>query len=87
MAKLAREVRKSAPGVTETYVAYGVAEELFKESARQADYSIPQVKEKDAEIPKSKDGEDLGVGKGWWFESTCITGFLCVVTDLGQRSV
>ena len=39
---------------------------MYKECARHADYSIPQAKEKDAETPKTKDGEDLGVGDGWW---------------------
>ncbi|KAI9723408.1 MAG: hypothetical protein M1812_001292 [Candelaria pacifica] len=73
VAKVASQFRKSAPGVTETYVAYGVADELFKECARQADYSIPRANEKGAETPKSKDGEDLGVGKGWWYETLGLT--------------
>ena len=55
--------------VTETYVAYGVCENLVKECARQAEYCIPQAHETNVEIPKSKDGEDLGVGTGWWFSS------------------
>lgn len=55
--------------MTETYIAYGVCERLLKECARQADYTIPQAKEKNVEIPKTKDGEDLGVGTGWWFDS------------------
>jgi cytochrome b pre-mRNA-processing protein 3 len=41
---------------------------MLKECARQADYSIPQSEQRNAEIPKSKDGEDLGVGTGWWYE-------------------
>ncbi|KAI9777069.1 MAG: Protein cbp3, mitochondrial [Candelina submexicana] len=72
-AKIARAVRKSAPGITETYIVYGVADDLLKECARQAEYSVPQAKEKGAETPKSKDGEDLGVGKGWWFETLGLT--------------
>lgn len=70
---IARELRKAAPGVTEPYVAYGVCEVLVKECARQADYTIPQAHEKNIDIPKTKDGEDLGVGTGWWFESTSCT--------------
>ncbi|MCJ1286990.1 hypothetical protein MMC26_006337 [Xylographa opegraphella] len=66
--KLAQEFRKRAPETTETYVAYGVSEALVKECAKQADYSIPQAKEKGVEIPKSQNGEDLGVGIGWWYE-------------------
>ena len=66
--KLAREVRERAPGITETYVAYGVTEKLVKECARHGEYTIPQANEKGVEIPKTKDGEDLGVGKGWWYE-------------------
>lgn len=66
--KIAIEARKRLPSVTETYVAYGVTEKLVKECGRQAAYSIPQRNEKDAAIPKTKDGEDLGVGSGWWYE-------------------
>ena len=65
---LAKAVRQRASAVTETYVAYGACESLVKECAAQADYSIPQSREKGVEIPKTKDGEDLGVGKGWWYE-------------------
>lgn len=39
----------------------------MKECARHGDYSIPQSQEKGVEIPKTKDGEDLGVGQGWWY--------------------
>ena len=67
--KIAAEARRRLPSVTETYVAYGVSEKLVKECARQADYSIPQRYEKDASIPKTNEGEDLGVGSGWWYES------------------
>lgn len=67
--KVAEKVRKTAPVTTETYIAYGVCASLVKECARQADYNIPQAEQKDrSEIPKSKNGEDLGVGKGWWYE-------------------
>lgn len=66
--------------MTETYVAYGACERLVKECARQADYTIPQAREKDVEIPKTKDGEDLGVGTGWWFESSFSLEATFVVT-------
>lgn len=66
---VAKELRKRVSSVTETYVAYGVCENLVKECARQAEYTIPQAHTTNAGIPKTKDGEDLGVGTGWWFES------------------
>ena len=66
---IAKELRKRASNTTETYVAYGVCEKLVRECARQADYTIPQAHDKNPEIPKTKDGEDLGVGTGWWYES------------------
>ena len=65
----AKELRERAKSTTETYVAYGVCEKLIQECARQANYTIPQAHEKDVPVPKTKDGEDLGVGTGWWFES------------------
>jgi len=71
--KLAQEFRKRAPETTETYVAYGVSEALVKECAQQANYSIPQAKEKGLEITQTKDGEDLGVGTGWWYEAMGLT--------------
>lgn len=65
---LAGAVQKLAPATTETYRAYGVCEMLVKECARQADYTIPQALEKKGVIPKTKDGEDLGVGSGQWYK-------------------
>ena len=53
-------------GLTETYTAYGATEALYKECSIQADYTIPQQADNDAEVPKTEDGEDLGVGGGWW---------------------
>jgi len=62
----AQEIKKFAGRTAETYTAYGATEIMYKECARQAEYSIPQAKDKDAEMPKTEDGEDLGVGEGWW---------------------
>jgi cytochrome b pre-mRNA-processing protein 3 len=64
--KAAQELKKVAPSSTETYTAYGATEVLYKECARQADYTIQRAKDEDEEPPKTKDGEDLGVGEGWW---------------------
>ncbi|KAL9098606.1 MAG: hypothetical protein Q9163_005769 [Psora crenata] len=65
---IAQELRKRASVTTETYVAYGACETLVKECARQAAYKIAQAQDKNVDIPKTKDGEDLGVGEGWWYE-------------------
>lgn len=57
------------PGSTaETYVAYGMTQKLFEACSSQADYRIPQVSQKGAQVPKTEGGEDLGVGEGWWHE-------------------
>ena len=67
---LGKELRRRLPtDFTETYVVYGVCDTLVKECARQADYTVPQVRQKGVEVPKTKDQEDLGVGTGWWYES------------------
>jgi cytochrome b pre-mRNA-processing protein 3 len=50
----------------ETYTAYGVTEALIKECSIQADYSIPQAQSEVEDMPKTANGEDLGVGSGWW---------------------
>lgn len=52
----------------ETYTAYGITELLYRECSTQADYEIPQAKDEDAEIPKTADGEDMGIGGGWWHD-------------------
>ncbi|KAI4158701.1 MAG: hypothetical protein LQ342_007222 [Letrouitia transgressa] len=67
--KLAQEFRKLAPNFTETYVAYDATASLIKECARQADYTIPERMEKDVEIPRTANDEDLGVGTGWWYDT------------------
>jgi cytochrome b pre-mRNA-processing protein 3 len=43
-----------------------VTDQLYKECAKQSDYKIAEATKGDAEIPKTEDGEDLGVGEGWW---------------------
>lgn len=76
---IAASVRKNLPGVAETYVAYSSSEKLVRECGRQAQYSIPQSKEKNAEIPKTKYGAQLGVGDGWWY--TSIFSYLLAVSN------
>ena len=49
-------------------MAYGATEKLVKQCSDQAAYSIPQRNEKNGIIPKTKDGADLGVGSGWWYD-------------------
>ncbi|KAI4257220.1 MAG: hypothetical protein LQ352_001718 [Teloschistes flavicans] len=71
--QFAAEMRKRAPSITEPYVAYAVCEKLIKTCASQAEYSVPQRYEKGGVIPKTASGEDLGVGKGWWYEELGLT--------------
>ncbi|ORX96435.1 ubiquinol-cytochrome C chaperone-domain-containing protein [Clohesyomyces aquaticus] len=66
-------LRKRAPLMTETYVAYGATQQLFKECARNGDYVIPQALEKNGEIPQDEDGTHIGVGKGWWYDTLGLT--------------
>ncbi|PBP25489.1 hypothetical protein BUE80_DR003624 [Diplocarpon rosae] len=64
--KAFQKVQMVTGRATETYTAYGATEILYKECARQADYTIPQAANSDQEVLKTEDGEDLGVGSGWW---------------------
>ncbi|KAL1650890.1 Serine carboxypeptidase 3 [Diplodia intermedia] len=68
---IAQGLHRRAGGSTETYVAYGGTELLFRECARQADYRVD--KDADGEAPKTAKGEDLGVGEGWWYEGLGLT--------------
>ncbi|KAI1976063.1 Serine carboxypeptidase 3 [Ophidiomyces ophidiicola] len=69
-APLPKPARRGPAGLrsAETYVAYGITKKLFDACSAQADYKIPQVSQKNTEIPKTASGEDLGVGQGWWYE-------------------
>ncbi len=69
---MASEVRKRASGLTETYVAYGSTERLYKSCAAQADYTVPNAADRAVELPKTKDGVDRGVGSGWWYSGMSI---------------
>ncbi|KAG8531521.1 uncharacterized protein KY384_003150 [Bacidia gigantensis] len=74
---IAKEFRKRASATTETYIAYAACEKLVTECARQANYVMPQAEQKNIDIPKTKEGEDLGKGDGWWYESVlCDPRFL-----------
>lgn len=64
--KAAKEFRRVAGKSLETYSAYGTTQHLYKMCSVHADYSIPQARDEDVEMPKTEDGEDLGIGEGWW---------------------
>jgi cytochrome b pre-mRNA-processing protein 3 len=64
--KAAAGLKKAAGRATQSYTAYGMTEQLYKECSKQADYTVSQAAKKDAEMPKTEEGEDLGVGEGWW---------------------
>ena len=66
--KAAAGLKRATGNATETYTAYGATEVLYKECARQAQYSIPQATSETDEVPKTEDGEDVGIGEGWWIK-------------------
>ncbi|KAL5047144.1 hypothetical protein BDW71DRAFT_180338 [Aspergillus fruticulosus] len=71
---LPRLAKKIAPmarrpgGAAEQYIAYGMTQKLFEACSKPGDYTIPQLEESGAQVPKTEAGEDLGVGEGWWYE-------------------
>lgn len=73
-------------GITGTYTAYGATEELYKECAKQADYKITKAEDSDAETPKTEDGEDLGVGEGWWHTGICPSPWILGIQLTENRS-
>ncbi|KAG9240445.1 ubiquinol-cytochrome C chaperone-domain-containing protein [Calycina marina] len=64
------DLDKLKGGTIGTYNAYGLTELIYKECAIQADYEMAKQAYEDAEVPKTEDGEDLGVGGGWWHTDT-----------------
>ena len=69
-AALAGKLRDAAPNFTETYVAYGGTEKLIQTCIDIGQYEIPQAFEKNGEIPTDENGTHIGVGSGWWYDST-----------------
>lgn len=59
-------------GAAETYVSYGFTQKLYEACSSQADYEIPQLAQKGVEVPKTADGEELGVGEGWWYKGKLV---------------
>ena len=68
--RLAKSMLPRSGSTAETYVAYGMTQKLFEACSSQADYRIPQLSQKGAQVPKTEAGEDLGVGEGWWYEGS-----------------
>lgn len=60
-------------GAAETYVSYGFTQKLYEACSSQADYEIPQLAQKGVEVPKTANGEELGVGEGWWYKGKLVT--------------
>ena len=53
---------------TEPYIAYGSTEDLFRECARQCNYTVPsRLSTPPTDPPRTVAGEDLGQGEGWWY--------------------
>lgn len=68
-----------------TYISYGIADRLFTNCSKQADYSISKKLRKADQVPKAESGEEIGEGSGWWYEgesnlSVLIYGCLQVST-------
>jgi cytochrome b pre-mRNA-processing protein 3 len=64
--KVASKLREKFKSTTETYVAYGSTENLFKTCAAQADYKI--VRDENGDAPKTATGEELGQSNSWWYK-------------------
>ena len=73
MQKFAQRMRaqKQMQAATEPYVAYGATEDLFRACARAGEYTMPTVAEGEEPL-RSAQGEDLGVGSGWWYEGNTL---------------
>lgn len=56
-------------GTLDTYAAYGATEILYKECAKQADYTIERGQEgAEEEVETLENGTQIGSGSGWWYE-------------------
>ncbi|KAF2765125.1 hypothetical protein EJ03DRAFT_331252 [Teratosphaeria nubilosa] len=69
---LAKSLRDNSAlrSTTEPYIAYGGTEDLFKSCTAHCSYTVPPARRNPPEpAPKNDAGEDVGVGKGFWFEA------------------
>ncbi|PGH29159.1 hypothetical protein GX50_08090 [[Emmonsia] crescens] len=64
---IAQSLQSRASRTTETYTAYGATKKMFEACQLQADYKIPQASQPGGIVPKTANGEDLGVGQGAWY--------------------
>ena len=90
MSDFLAQVRRSGVmrSTTEPYAAYGGTEMLFKECAKQADYTIPNaLKKPAAPAPRNEAGEDVGEGSGAWFASKATGGLALPVTFMSWAQV
>ncbi|OJD17967.1 hypothetical protein AJ78_01998 [Emergomyces pasteurianus Ep9510] len=65
---IAQSLQSRASRTTETYTAYGATKKMFEACQLQADYKIPQASQPGGVVPKTANGEDLGVGEGAWYK-------------------
>ncbi|EEQ83471.1 uncharacterized protein BDCG_00276 [Blastomyces dermatitidis ER-3] len=65
---IAQSLQSRASRTTETYTAYGATKKMFEACQLQADYKIPQASQAGGIVPKTANGEDLGVGEGAWYK-------------------
>ncbi|PGH14819.1 hypothetical protein AJ79_02835 [Helicocarpus griseus UAMH5409] len=72
MSNIAQTLQSRASRTTETYTAYGATKKMFEACQLQADYKIPQALQPGAEVPKTANGEDLGVGEGAWYKDLSL---------------
>ena len=80
------DLEKIKGGPIGTYNAYGMTELLYKECAVQADYTMAKVEEEEAEVLKTEDGEDLGIGGGWWHTGKVFDCGFATSLTLGAES-
>ncbi|KAK2802497.1 hypothetical protein FQN50_007303 [Emmonsiellopsis sp. PD_5] len=71
---IAQTLQSRASRTTETYIAYGATKKLFEACQFPGDYTVPQALEAGAggEVPKTANGEDLGVAVGSWYKELSL---------------
>jgi len=62
----AKQFKKVAGKVSQTYTAYGVTKALYQDCTSHAAYTMPTLSDHEDEPPKTEAGENLGIGETWW---------------------
>jgi cytochrome b pre-mRNA-processing protein 3 len=59
-------------------------EDIYKACAKEATYTISEADKKNGTVPKTEEGEEIGIGKGSWHKGMFVVGAAWELTVDGR---